>query len=60
MGHSSYVTALHLSNLELFSASADGSIRVTDIRTGNGRTILETGARVLHPASVCRWALSCA
>lgn len=43
MGHTSYVTALHLSNLELFSASADGSIRVTDIRTGNGRTVLETG-----------------
>ena len=41
-GHSSYVTALHQANLELFSASADGSVRVTDIRTGNSRTILDT------------------
>ena len=42
-GHTSYVTALHQANLELFSASADGSVRVTDIRTGNSRAVLETG-----------------
>ena len=41
-GHTSYVTALHLANLELFSASADGSVRLTDLRNANSRTILDT------------------
>ena len=61
-GHKSYVTALHQANLELFSASADGSVRVTDIRNGNSRTVLDTGLscfsvhhRVEGPA---RWVMS--
>ncbi|EKX42850.1 hypothetical protein GUITHDRAFT_111218 [Guillardia theta CCMP2712] len=42
-GHSGYVTSLHLANLELFSTSFDGSVRVTDVRNGKGRAVLETG-----------------
>jgi hypothetical protein len=35
-------TALYQANLELFSASADSSVRVSDIRNGNSRTVLDT------------------
>jgi WD40 repeat protein len=61
-GHSNYVTALHLANVELFSASADGSVRCTDTRTGNGRTVLDTGLSCFsvyhHVEGPTRWVAS--